>query len=463
MTTCENQYVVRSNALNLGPTRAGANLKEYIDKINAKTAIIEKNYIDKDYLLDYSGYYSRSFQNFGRYTERVHLFKIDFCQEDFEAKIENGDVDELIESYLGFIVLKPFIDKINNPEPSIGRTLLVPPNNDEGNQYVKGEYNANLFGIPLKINTLPYQAKDHAISVCATIALWIANNKLNSLFQTPLCSPLEITNKATSLIESSRKIPNDGLTIRQILAFLRKMDLEYNSISINEIRGLVKKQVERKEIISDIVRAHIYSLKLPVIASLSMLGDQDSLLDAHTVVISGYEDNAQGKIECLYVHDDEFGPYCKIKNCSPDMDFYYWDCKWTKSHEEPDDINSINIFYNFNYEKVMLDVITIPLYPKIRLCFSEIYEEVIKRRSHDRHHSCYPFLSTIQDYKSSLIKINFQDKSTLLKKQMPRFIWVIRTQENRDGRQYIVRDDLFDATSHMIINLGTIKYTDIIP
>jgi hypothetical protein len=460
MTNGPNQYIVRSRALNLGPTRAGANLKEYIDQIGAKTAIIEKNYIDKDYLLDYSGYYSRSFQNFGRYTERVHLFKREFCQEDFEIKLEHGEVDGLVESYLGFIVLKPFIDKINNPEPSIGRTLLVPPTNDDRNLYVEEEYNANLFGIPLKINTLPYQAKDHAISICATIALWIANNKLSSLFQTPLCSPLEITNKATSLIESSRKIPNDGLTIRQILAFFRKMELEYNSISINEIRGLVIRQVERKEIISDIVRAHIYSLKLPIVESLLMLGDQDALLDAHTVVISGYEENAHGKIESLYVHDDEFGPYCKIKNCSQDMDFYYWDCKWTRSHKEPTS-NHPKIFYSYNYEKVMLDVITIPLYPKIRLCFSEIYEEIIKRRLNDRHHICYPFLSTIQDYKSNLLKINFQDKTNLLKKQMPRFIWVIRTQENRAGNQYVVRDDLFDATSHMIINLGTIKYTDI--
>jgi len=462
MANSLHRYVVRSNTLDLGPTRAGANLKEYIERIEAKTAIIEKNYIDKDYLLDYSGYYSRSFQNFGRYTERVHLFKTEFNQEEFEAKLERDEIEEFIRSYLGFIVLKPFIDKINNPEPSIGRSLLVPPKNDDRNHHVDEEYHANLFGIPLKINTLPYQAKDHAISICVTIALWIANNKLSSLFQTPLCSPLEITNKATSLIESSRKIPNDGLTIRQILAFFRKMELEYNTISINEIRGQVTRQVERKEIISDIVRAHIYSLKLPIVASLLMLGSQDVPLDAHTVVISGYEENDKGKIESLYVHDDEFGPYCKIKNCSQDMDFYYWDCKWTRNHEEPD-TNQRKNYYNYRYEKVMLDVITIPLYPKIRLCFSEIYEEVIKRRSIDRRHSCYLFLSTIQDYKSNLLETNFQDKLNLLKKQMPRFIWVIRTQEDREMNRYIVRDDLFDATSHMIINLGTIKYIDISP
>jgi hypothetical protein len=454
----DKRYVYFTSSVDLGPTLQGYHLKNYIYEINARTVVEEEDYIDKDYLLDYSGYYSRSFQSIGRLTKRLHFFKSEFIQEQFEKKIETGDVKDLEDSYLGFIVLKPFIDKSNNPEPSIGRTLLVPPRNQNVNVFVEANNSSNLFGINLKIDTLPFQAKDHAISICATVALWIANSKLSSLFQTPLCSPLEITNKATSLVESSRKIPNDGLTIRQILAFFRKMELEYNSITTTEIRELVQEQQERKKIISDIVRAHLISLKLPIIASLSMWSNERHA-ESHTVVISGYEEDDQGNIDSLYVHDDEFGPYCKIKNRSPEMDFYYWDCSWSNDHKrEEKGHNPGKVFNGYKFDTVMLDVLIIPLYPKIRLPFSQIYEEVVKRRLDYRDHSCYPFISTIQDYKSSLLDKSFQDKPIFLKKQMPRFVWVIRTLKKRGSDQYITRDDLYDATSHMITNIGSIRY-----
>ena len=45
----------------------------YLDG-KCKTVLIEKEYIDKDYLIDYSLFYSRAFQEVPRFTQRIHYF-----------------------------------------------------------------------------------------------------------------------------------------------------------------------------------------------------------------------------------------------------------------------------------------------------------------------------------------------------------------------------------------------------
>jgi predicted patatin/cPLA2 family phospholipase len=54
------------------------------EDIEAKTLVIENYYIDKDYLLDYSNYYSRSFNDISKFTKRVHIFSEEFGEDDFE-------------------------------------------------------------------------------------------------------------------------------------------------------------------------------------------------------------------------------------------------------------------------------------------------------------------------------------------------------------------------------------------
>lgn len=58
-----------------------------IDTLIAKTCIIENEYVDKDYLIDYSGFFARSFERIERFTKRIHFFSNSFSQEDFEQSI----------------------------------------------------------------------------------------------------------------------------------------------------------------------------------------------------------------------------------------------------------------------------------------------------------------------------------------------------------------------------------------
>lgn len=47
----------------------------YFDHIGAKTIIVENDYIDRDFLEDYSGYYARCFHDYQRSCTRLHFFK----------------------------------------------------------------------------------------------------------------------------------------------------------------------------------------------------------------------------------------------------------------------------------------------------------------------------------------------------------------------------------------------------
>ena len=49
-------------------------LARYLHALGAKTAVIENNYVDHDYLDDYSNYYAKCFDAPPRLCARVHFF-----------------------------------------------------------------------------------------------------------------------------------------------------------------------------------------------------------------------------------------------------------------------------------------------------------------------------------------------------------------------------------------------------
>lgn len=56
----------------------------YCDFIGVKTIVVENNYIDHDYLEDFSAYYVRCFSTYQRVCTRLHFFGVQFSQADFE-------------------------------------------------------------------------------------------------------------------------------------------------------------------------------------------------------------------------------------------------------------------------------------------------------------------------------------------------------------------------------------------
>lgn len=81
---------------------------KYLKNRGARTVIIEEKYVDKDYVIDYSGFYARSFEKIDKCTTRLHFFSKRFSKVSFENLLRQGkdaDTSKLGE-YLGFAIIK---------------------------------------------------------------------------------------------------------------------------------------------------------------------------------------------------------------------------------------------------------------------------------------------------------------------------------------------------------------------
>ena len=97
-------------------------LEEYFAKIGARTVVVEHDYVDRDFLEDFAGYYVRCFRRYKSRCARLHFFSFAFTNDQFEnlLTLDPGTVTgkRLADAYLGFIVVKPL------PRTIIGRTCL---------------------------------------------------------------------------------------------------------------------------------------------------------------------------------------------------------------------------------------------------------------------------------------------------------------------------------------------------
>ncbi|MBF0308997.1 MAG: hypothetical protein HQL56_05685 [Magnetococcales bacterium] len=152
-----------------GKTSTGY-LANYFADLGLKTIIVETSYVDHDYLEDYTGYYARCFTEYPNRCARIHLFSIEFLEDDMYSLLQGSGAlpqSKLQESYLGFMVIKPL------PKRMIGKTCLKTYGTEGSRYYVRSRsYQANLFGIPLTIsNTLAFQEQDSVAAACATSAV----------------------------------------------------------------------------------------------------------------------------------------------------------------------------------------------------------------------------------------------------------------------------------------------------
>ncbi|PWB52549.1 MAG: hypothetical protein C3F06_08320 [Candidatus Methanoperedenaceae archaeon] len=396
-------------------------LNRYLTSLNAKTIIVEYNYIDKDYLLDYSYFYSRSFESHERFTTRLHFFSEVFSKRRFKRIF---DLDEetqnlLKNSYLGFVVVKPI--KQRN-EPFIGRTALKTYSKHDGGEhryYLTNSYPVSLFGFPLTIESLPYQTQDNMVAKCATTAIWVSLYALNALFETQIQSPFEITRTSVLFPGIDRNFPSSGLNIFQMKDYFNSIGMDAEFINVENTPLPIQ-----KHIVSDAVKAYL-SLGLPVIACIQLRKNHRTP-ELHAVVISGYRYDNECNLKELYIHDDQIGIYSKVLSRDNNGDFSHWVNEWVSEK---------------GFEDIFVEKLLIPIYSKIRLSFNSLYKDLLDLKKEG--YKAELFLKEIKSYKNYLISKSFPDKYKILTKPFPRFLWVVRIG-NRDSPEY---DILYDAIS----------------
>jgi hypothetical protein len=414
----------------------------YFRKFDAKVIFVEQDYIDKDYLEDYSFYYVSSFFPYRRFCSRFHFFTIDFSNEDFMNFIggKPSPINEavLYANYLGFIVIKPL------PQTIIGRTCLktYPP---EGKRFypIIRAYPVNLFGIKLSVDSIAFQEQDSIVAACASSAIWTAFHATGSLFHHAIPSPVAISKAATKFFPFlNRHFPNSGLTAEQMAHAIRNVGLEPFIFNANY---------------NDLIKAVTYAFlkaKIPLVLGVNLKNQiENHNLGYHAVTLTGYSFDgpigdfqgdkfilSSSRINKIYVHDDQVGPFAR-------MEFIHaaeLSTSWKDNHfGRQDDVIAEPM------------ILVLPLYNKIRIPFLTIlmtfklFDKIIRNVTRA---SGVPspeiewdiFLSTINDFKHEIIDtphIESRTRQEILINNFPRFIWRVIGTIGSEKIEFI-----FDAT-----------------
>ncbi|HCY77474.1 MAG TPA: hypothetical protein DHV28_16280 [Ignavibacteriales bacterium] len=427
-------------------------LKDYFESkdIDIKTIVIEEEYVSKDYLDDYTSYYSLCFEHYPKFCKRVHFFKGTFTNEEFKDIVLKDEYKNknFWKHYMGFIVVKPIPLKIIGY--SVLRTYKNGIDYEDRKFWGVRKYKINFYGNEIEFDSLAFQEQDSVLAACATTAIWTMLNKASIDFHTILKSPSQITQDAGRIsADGSRLFPNKGLDILQICQAI------LNSGLVTEVKQPDYKEFDKKgrlvkEFISNSYFKKIlnaYSpIGIPIIVIISVPNDNNYGL--HAITVSGFKQKKQKiivpkneiswlseNIEKVYVHDDQWGPFVRIE-FEGEIEIK---TPWTIFHSQllPTYINNI----------------IVPLFPKIRISYEDIEVIVLGLDA---------ILTTFFDNNiiSDLvwdIKIEYSErykkfiknsdlsnevKLSRLKRNLPKYLWIAKCSIG----EYLILEFTFDAT-----------------
>jgi len=301
-------------------------IRGYVAGLKCSTIVIERRYIDRDYMEDHSVFYSRNFFPYTNSCQRIHFFSADEARLRKELNAlarlagENGDAGERAyrhacevfseRFYLGFCVIKPLHGC------PVGRSVLrcYPK---QGNGYLRlfpctRNYDVHLFGIRLNVRGLAFQQQDAGVSACATTALWSALHKIRSFEEIATATPAQITMLASRYtLPFGRTMPAEGLSLDQMCQAVQSLGLSPNVYRTDKY---------------EYGRSIIYSAAVSGMAPILILKSFDEKYN-HAVTLAGIKvapshspsllpgttkaDTRAGDLLAAYVHDDRNGPYVR--------------------------------------------------------------------------------------------------------------------------------------------------------
>ena len=471
-----NKFVKELNDRNEFTTLSSINNKSHIkyfqkyfesDGLNVKFYLIEDKYISKNYLTDFSYYYSTCFSDYKNKCTRIHLFTFSIDNKDsFIEELEKGIIRENKTSktfweknYLGFIVVNPI------PNTFIGFTLLRTYNHNHLNNnrefWGTKNYQVHLFGKVIELNTLAFHEQDTNVGACATISIWTVFQVASEDYHVNQKSPFEITKDAGLInFNGQRMIPNNGLVPSAMCTAITKNNLETEVVDFWELNE------KNKTNFNKYIKKWIYAystLKLPLILIMDVpyaCGIDEDNFVGHAISVCGYSMgenhirinrkniiHKSDRIEKIFAHDDQFGPFVKIEFFNRNKLITPWS----------DILNNKN--------KAVLKALIIPVYPQIKISLKNIESIVINLDvilklnliiEKDFLFQWSTKLYFSEDYK---VKLKNKERFDFVSKEkdayqkfifcsqsFPKYIWVSTVSLKNKNKEIELISFIFDAT-----------------
>lgn len=482
--------------------------------IKVRTIVIEDQYIERHYLEDYAEYYVRCFNQYPKICSRVHFFSSEFNERELRNALESDNEtfsNKLMESYIGFIVIRPI------PETFLAKICVKPyqallDNKNSTYKILKKKNEVSLFGFNLCVETVALQEQDKVVAACATSAVWVFLNAYGHIVDSQLPSPSTITKVASPLsADGSRTFPSAGLNPIQVARSLKYFALEptvcgyrkhgtdssaFEKFSINEMKesmfaylgnniplllgGTIYRKTQNNENGDNKFEIRSLGDHLVCVLGYKVRDDWDKVtpdmnLKAHT-------------LEKVYVHDDRYGPYTRLK-----LGLEEWDIPASDSDTEAYKAKGFTLSnYEADYDELFVpDLLIMGLYHKIRISIHNI--SVICKTLHQLIEISLTAYRSIDNLADSEIVINAYESiqrgawsielktnnalkselmssdnfssytygnsmSDFLATNLPRYIWRCRITKGKE----LFTDILFDATDVPQGNviIGYISYDD---
>jgi len=274
-----------------------------------RTVVVERPYLDKDYLDEYTAFYAGSFRAYPHICSRLHFFSCRIPRRTYRR------FDKYSASYLGFCVLRP-TDLLRT-----GRSVLAFPDKDPENSFILARaegVETHILTSEMSVSGTPFMQQETQVGVCATAATWMATRCMSYGFGYREYRPSEITRFAQQHFPSGRVFPaKSGLSQPQILDALRTMGLEAEFISRFDIEPseFLKEAAAswcEQELAHWSLAAAVYRYvesRLPVIL---MTGHHAFVAIGHTYRPDSNALLAVQHLPALYINDDSRGPYLEL-------------------------------------------------------------------------------------------------------------------------------------------------------
>lgn len=346
-----------------------------------QSVIIERYYIDRDFMDEYSAFYATNLYPYPNWCQRIHFFSLNkkelrqrlkrlsrlaTSSATSEDKIDfrHACSEFSREAYLGFSVIKPL-----HGSP-VGRTVIRHYKEAAGKDLLRKfhctrYYKVHLLGLELEVCGLVFQQQDVGVSACATTALWSSLSKSKEFEDILTPTPAQITRLATQyLAPSGRPMPSEGLTLEQMCQAVQSAQSSANVLRIENLAEA------RAYLHSSVSSGFAPILLLELLRPTSLLHAVTvagmKVTKAHkTALIGDRIDDEAGDVVSLYVNDDRTSPYFRVdlptRGKRPVLKFKFLD-----------DNKQI-----FHLEEWLLTHMLIPMHGKIRLSFAELREMAI--------------------------------------------------------------------------------------